>query len=80
MSSENGLERNKTSCERSQALVPYSPVEIIKPFHETQRRFVFADREWVVSQHWNELGVAGVVWEGVSAGLCTCNELRTNVN
>jgi len=48
-----------------QQLVPYEPVRFL-PFQDNQREFVFAGKEWVIVQQWNEIGLAAVVWEAVS--------------
>ena len=50
-------------------LVPYEPrhVNVILPtFHEEQRSFNLADKEWIIEQQWSDIGVAAVVWEAVS--------------
>lgn len=49
-------------------VVPYRPhyISTILPmFHQEQRPFQFAGKEWVIKQQWDEIGVAAVVWESV---------------
>ena len=53
-----------------QQLVPYEPVRFL-PFQDNQREFVFAGKEWVIVQQWNEIGLAAVVWEAVSLKFCS---------
>ena len=61
-------EGNVMHAQREQCyqLVPYEPVNIIPPFQEPLRRFVFAEKEWVIAQQWDQIGLAAVVWEAVS--------------
>lgn len=50
-------------------LVPYKPDydnPILPMFHQENRSFSFAGREWIIKQQWEEIGVAAVVWESVS--------------
>ncbi len=48
-------------------IVPYQPDSILPMFHQEKRQFEFAGLNWVLSQQWEEIGVASVVWESVSA-------------
>lgn len=74
-SSQNSLE--STSCTSASSgtcdyqLVLYQPNPVLPVFHEVERSFNFAGKEWTVHQQWNEIGLASVVWEAVSR-CCLC--------
>ena len=55
----------KLSEEKNYQIVLYEPPPIIPSLCAAQRVFSFAGKEWVISQQWNEIGVAAVVWEAV---------------
>ena len=58
--------RGHTQADQSRQIVLYQPAKIIPPFQESTRQFSLAGKEWLITQQWNEIGVAAVVWEAVS--------------
>lgn len=49
------------------ALVPYNQNnDVLSIFNQPEREFNFADQKLKISQDWNTLGVAAVVWDAVS--------------
>lgn len=50
-------------------LVVYNPPQFLRPLQEREKRVVFGDREWVIQQDWEGVGVASVIWEPV---FCIC--------
>ncbi|XP_014669857.1 PREDICTED: protein N-lysine methyltransferase METTL21A-like [Priapulus caudatus] len=65
------------------AVVLYEPVSLVKQFHEKTQNLKFAGRDIVLSQDWNNYGVAAVVWEAaivLSEYLQNLQELVRNKN
>lgn len=61
------------ACEGSEmqgptmALVPYNQNnDVLSIFNQPEREFNFAGQKLKISQDWNKLGVAAVVWDAVS--------------
>lgn len=61
------------ACEGSEmqgptmALVPYNQNnDVLSIFNQPEREFHFAGQKLKISQDWNKLGVAAVVWDAVS--------------
>ena len=54
-------------------LVPYQPSLVLPVFHEAERSFEFAGKVWTIHQHWNDVGLAAVVWEAVRVLVSNCN-------
>lgn len=49
------------------ALVPYNKNnDVLSIFNQPEREFNFAGQKLKISQDWNKLGVAAVVWDAVS--------------
>lgn len=80
--SQNSLE-NDISCSSAACgsgtgenteyqLVPYRPSPVLSVFHEMERSFTFAGKEWTIHQQWNDVGLASVVWEAVSTVCTVC--------
>ena len=47
------------------SLVLYEENSVL-PIHKQERRFSYADHDFVIKQNWSKLGVAAVVWDAVS--------------
>ena len=60
-----GKEMTETSQETSKQLVLYEQLSFLKPFSQETRHFDLTGKTWFVRQDWNQLGVAGVIWEAV---------------
>lgn len=52
----------KSMCD-NKALVLYDTSNILAPFRENSKQFVFAGHPITLSQDWDHQGVAGVVWD-----------------
>ena len=54
-------------CDSCYALVPYNPNNrLLSEFYERSKQFLFRGFKVEVFQEYDNIGVAGVVWEGVS--------------
>ena len=55
------------NAEPTMALVPYNENnDVLSIFNKPERFFHFAGQDLKISQEWNKLGVAAVVWDAVS--------------
>ena len=65
-----GESRGAENCH--QLVVYEASTRIFPTFDQKTRSFKFADKNWVIQQRWDEIGVASVVWEPVSFPAESC--------
>ena len=63
--SSSSIENEDQQQDGNYQIVPYRG-SVLPIFSQEARSFEFADKKWVISQSWEDIGVASVVWESVS--------------
>lgn len=62
------MAKHKDKAENTQ-LVHYNH-QFFDPFHKPSYQFNLAGKDWIITQDWDQLGVAGVIWKAVSYSYC----------